>query len=342
VGMEPIELRTDSGRAAIFTISLDFELFWGVRDVIPLSRYEDRLRTVHVAVPRMLDLFREYGIRATWATVGFVFMESFDELQARRPTLLPAYRNPAFCPYRYSDAPVSRERAFHFAPELVQQILETPGQEVASHTLSHFYCLEEPRSLDAFRADLQGALDVARDKFGIRLKSLVFPRNQFSSAHAKVAAELGFVALRGNPEAWMYAARPWAEAGRAERAARLLDAYLPIARGLLHAQESTGGTWPVDVKASRFLRAHSPTLRHLEPLKLRRIRKEIRRAACDGRIYHLWWHPHNFGADLEVNLEGLRSILETFQEMKERHGMRSLSMAGAAEEILASNRVEAA
>jgi len=344
MGAEPIERwnLADQSRAGIFTISLDFELFWGVRDVIPLSHYEDRLRAVHRAVPRMLDLFQEYGIRATWATVGFLFMESFEELHARRPALLPAYRNAAFCPYRYSDAPESRERAIHFAPELIQQILETPGQEVGSHTLSHFYCLEEPRSLDAFRADLRGALDVARDKFGVRLKSLVFPRNQYSPAHANVAAELGFVAIRGNPESWMYVARAWDEAGRGARGARLLDAYVPVARGLLHTKEALRGTWPVDLKASRFLRGYSHALRHLEALKVRRIRRELRAAARSKRFYHLWWHPHNFGAQLEENLTNLRAILETFQEMKERYGMQSLSMADAAEQILSSNRVEAA
>lgn len=344
MGAESIEYRdlASEGRAGIFTISLDFELFWGVRDVVPLAQYEDRLRMVHQAVPRMLDLFREYGIRATWATVGFLFMESFEELHARRPALLPEYRNTAFCPYRYSENPESRDRALHFAPELIQRILETPGQELGSHTLSHFYCLEEPGSLDAFRADLQGALDVARDKFGVRLKSLVFPRNQYSPAHAKVAGELGFVAIRGNPKSWMYVARAWGEAGHTQRGARLLDTYAPVARGLLHTTEALQGTWPVDLKASRFLRGYSHALRHLEALKVRRIRGELRAAARSGRLYHLWWHPHNFGTHLEENLANLRAILETFQEMKARHGMRSLSMADAAEPTLDSSRVDAA
>src|SRR2546426_12614664 len=56
-----------------FIISLDFELFWGVRDVTTLDRYGANLRGVRDAIPAMLRLFSERGIRATWATVGFLF-----------------------------------------------------------------------------------------------------------------------------------------------------------------------------------------------------------------------------------------------------------------------------
>lgn len=330
------------GDAGIFTVSLDFELYWGVRDVIPLEHYADRLRKVREAVPRMLALFREFGIHATWATVGFLFMESFEELRARRPAVLPGYRKREFCPYAYSEGAGNKDRVFHFAPDLVQRIRETPGQEIASHTLSHFYCLEEPRSLEAFRADLQGAIDVAKEKHGLQLKSLVFPRNQYSPDHARVAGELGIRAIRGNPASWMYAPRSWDEGGPVDRGARLLDAYLPVARGLLHEKRALNATWPVDVKASRFLRAHSHPLRHVEALKLGRIKREMSAAARTGRLYHLWWHPHNFGVHLDENLRNLRELLETFQDMKERHGMRSLSMAEVAEHVFSSRRVVAA
>ena len=340
--MAPERRVRDDGNAGVFTVSLDFELYWGVRDVIPLEHYADRLRKVHEAVPRMLALFREYGIHATWATVGFLFLESFEELRARRPSVLPGYRKRDFCPYAYSDGAGTKDRVFHFAPELIQRILETPGQEIGSHTLSHFYCLEEPRSIDAFRADLQGAIDIARDKLGLQLKSLVFPRNQYSPEHAKIAGELGILAIRGNPSSWMYAPRSWEESGPVDRGARLLDAYLPVAGGLLHAKETLAASSPVDVKASRFLRPYAHALRHLEALKLGRIQRELRAAARTGRLYHLWWHPHNFGVRLEENLRNLRTLLETFQDMKERHGMRSLSMAEVAGHVLSSRRVVAA
>src|SRR5262245_13071649 len=54
-------------------ISLDFELHWGVRDKRPVDgSYRENLLGAREAIPRMLDLFEEFGIAATWATVGFL------------------------------------------------------------------------------------------------------------------------------------------------------------------------------------------------------------------------------------------------------------------------------
>ena len=35
-------------------------------------------------------------------------------------------------------------------------------------------------------------------------------------------------------------------------------------------------------------------------------------AAKTGSNYHLWWHPHNFGKDLEANLKFLEKILQHY------------------------------
>lgn len=46
-----------------------------------------------------------------------------------------------------------------------------------------------------------------------------------------------------------------------------------------------------------MLRPYSPRLSFLEGLRLRRIRHEMVHAAKKGELYHLWWHPYNFGAN---------------------------------------------
>ena len=60
-------------------VSLDFELFWGMLDVCPLEEYEDHVLGGRQAIPRMLRLFREHDIHATWAAVGFLFAENKEE-----------------------------------------------------------------------------------------------------------------------------------------------------------------------------------------------------------------------------------------------------------------------
>ena len=59
-----------------FVISLDFELFWGVKDSKDIGQYWDNLAGVHLAVPKLLETFEKYNIHARWATVGFLFFNS--------------------------------------------------------------------------------------------------------------------------------------------------------------------------------------------------------------------------------------------------------------------------
>ena len=91
-----------------------------------------------------------------------------------------------------------------------------------------------------------------------------------------------------------------------------------------------------NVRASRFLRPYNPRLAALEPLRLRRITRSLTRAARQGRIYHLWWHPHNFGTHLDANLGVLRRILDAFADLREREGMVSLSMDEVADRARAA------
>jgi hypothetical protein len=57
-------------------------------------------------------------------------------------------------------------------------------------------------------------------------------------------------------------------------------------------------------------------------------------AARRRRVFHLWWHPHNFGVNLQENLAFLRHILDHFRILQDRDGMRSMTMAAVADEVL--------
>jgi peptidoglycan/xylan/chitin deacetylase (PgdA/CDA1 family) len=322
---------SSSRSTGVFVISLDFELYWGLRDVVAFESYAANLRGVWHAVPRLLSLFEEYDVHATWATVGFLLLRDANELQAHRPSVLPRYVQQTLCPYQYiARDDIVLDRESHFAPELVSQILATRHQELATHTYSHFYCLEAPRSLEAFRSDLEVALNFARKRFGATLTSLVFPRNQYTAAHIEIAAALGITAYRGNPEPWMYAPRPHAKESIVQRGARLLDSYVPLTGNLTHSFESLGQRLPVNVPASRFLRPWSARLEKAERLRLRRILRELRDAAERKRVYHLWWHPHNFGCNLEQNIRALREILQAYAALHGSHGLRSQTMCEVA------------
>jgi len=314
-------------------ISLDFELHWGVRDKRTVVEDRERLLGGRAAVPALLELFADAGIHATWAIVGLLLAETKREMLARLPPTVP-YARAALSPYAVliDVGDSERDDPFHFAPSLIRRIVATPGQEIGTHTFSHYYCLEPGQTQAHFRADVAAAIGITRDKLGLVPASIVFPRNQVSEPHVAVCAELGLRAYRGNPEGWAYRARRDQDERLVRRGVRLVNAYLPIIRPR-HGGGPAGGSLPVNVTASRYLRPYAPGLRSLEPLREHRLATELTRAAHEQRIFHLWWHPDDFGLYVAENMAVVRRFLERFRALRERTGTESLTMREAADRL---------
>ena len=311
-------------------VSLDFELFWGMQDGWELSGYEDHVLGGRKAIPRMLELFQKHGIHATWATVGFQFAESEAEIRKYFPDQKPTYDNPALSSYRCfghigqneTDAPC------FYAPSLIEQIAATPGQEIGSHTFSHYYCREAGQTVEQFRADILAAKAVAADK-GYDLKSVVLPRNQCEPEYTQVLNELGFTAYRDEENDWIHEKikfRPLM------RLLRLADVYLPLTGQGGYVPEIENGI--VNLVGSRMYKPYFKPLAFLEGLKVHRIKKQMLHAAKNGLTFHLWWHPHNVGVHTDFHMNQLEAIFSYYDELKEKYGMRSLNMGEAAQEVL--------
>ncbi len=318
-------------------ISLDFELHWGVPDLVTAREYRARAPRLREAVPCLLKTFRARAIHATWATVGFLFHGTREELTAGLPRVRPGYADRRLDPYGLLDELGESEAddPSHYAASLVRDIAATPHQEVGTHTYSHYYGMEEGQTAEAFRADLEAAAAAAR-RLGITLRSLVFPRNQVNPAYLPICAQAGIVAYRGAGSHWLYRPRRYSEESQQRRAIRLADAYINLSGHHGHPM-NPAAQWPVDVPASRLLRTHLRPLGALEPLRLRRFEKDLEDAAVRGRMYHLWLHPEEFGSSLERNRAFLECVLDRYIRLRERYGMESMSMAEAADR-LASGR----
>jgi peptidoglycan/xylan/chitin deacetylase (PgdA/CDA1 family) len=311
-----------------FVISLDFELHWGVRDKTSVLECRDNLLGARAAIPQLLELFRRYQIHATWATVGFLFCRNRNELLASVPTILPQYEDTDLNPYTCLDQiGVDEENdPFHFAKSLIDLIADFPGQELGSHTFSHYYCLERGQPKDSFRQDLRMARRVASSQ-GLRMKSLVFPRNQCNTEYLEICKDEGFVSYRGNLDSYCYrAADDQGSTSLPKRALRYLDAYVPISKTSYKLPKGSSKQ-PVNIPASRFLRPYSAKLKYFERLRFRRIKNELTSAAESGEIYHLWWHPHNFGKNTSANLAFLEQILKHASHLKETTEFESLNMS---------------
>jgi Polysaccharide deacetylase len=309
-------------------ISLDFELHWGVRDVKTVGQYRENLLGVRLAVPAMLATFAEHEIHATWATVGFLFFNRRSDLMCALPVERPQYKDPRLSAYAEIEGIGEDEDRdpFHFGRKLLEQIRSSPHQEIGTHTFSHYHCLEPKQSLTAFRADLAAA-EQAAARFGVVLKSIVFPRNQYDNDHLRVCGEFGLKAFRGNPQSWYYRPRIEVEQTFAVRAARLLDSYWNLSSHNAYTLPDATGDLPINVPASRFLRPYNSRVPGAQVLQERRIKHDLTYAARHGLAYHLWWHPHNFGMNLRRNIGMLQRILAHVRTLGQRYGMQSKNMA---------------
>lgn len=324
-----------SDKHGTFIISLDFELFWGVHDVYKKEQYEQNVRGAHNVVLSLLEMFNQYRIHATWAVVGMIYCQNPEELTRILPAIKPTYQNEKLSSYNYFDHnPIGeKDQELFFAPYLIKRIATTPEQEIATHTFSHYYCLEDGQTMEQFSADLQLAQQISR-QHGRELKSIVFPRNQINENYIRECKRLGLTSYRGNEESWVYRLQSTEKKRYMKRALRMLDRYINIfGHQTFELPQQFSDALPLNIPSSRYLARCSERLKWLEGLRLKRILSDMTSAAQQGKAYHLWWHPHDFGRNTSKNLAFLEKILEHFLQLQKTYGFRSRNMNELALEI---------
>ena len=307
-------------------ISLDFELFWGVTDSRTIDNYGANIAGEWQAIPAILALFKKYEIHATWATVGMLMNKDFKQWSDLRPSDMPTYTRKFPSTYSISALVQDYPKLF-FAPALVEQILATDGQELASHTYSHFFCGEAGVTIEQFIADLD-CVKIIFAEYGVKPTSMVFPRNQIRDEYLHAILDARFTVYRGNQYEhlsqdlflkFQLYRTTW-------RALRFVDSYLPLTGN--HLSSLPNGTPKgqlLNIPASKFLR---PASKYplLDRMQINKVKSGMLGAAKTNGVFHLWWHPHNFGQCTEANLKNLEELLKYYQTLSQKYGMRSLSL----------------
>ena len=305
-------------------ISLDFELFWGVTDSKTIENYGANVEGEWQAIPAILALFTQYNVRATWATVGMLMCKDFKQWSEIRPSIMPAYTHESSSTYSMAKLAKNFPKLF-FARPLVEEIQATEGQELGSHSYSHFYCSDTNTTVEQFVADLECTKIIFNDCGVKQATSFVFPRNQTQEECIKVLSQAGFTAYRGNQNHWVYRDGT-SSYGFVGRLLRLADSYLPLTGSHVSLlPNNTPDNQLINIPATHFLRPVSG-YSAIDKLQLHRIKKGLLEAARTNGIFHLWWHPHNFGVNTEANLISLEKILKYYRELNSEYGMVSLSM----------------
>tara|TARA_B100001057_G_scaffold335675_1_gene336402 strand:- start:2700 stop:3617 length:918 start_codon:yes stop_codon:yes gene_type:complete len=297
-----------------FVISLDFELHWGVFDAYG-DKYNRNILGARKAIPKILELFKKYEIEATWATVGKLFNENRDEYNKYQPSLKPSYKDKSLNSYFCEIGEDEASDPLHYAPTLIRLISKYPGQEIACHTYSHYYCKAEGQSVEEFDQDVKLAIRIAKEKFNFNLKSFVFPKNEVNKEHIKVLKNNSIEIFRDSyPNKFSF--------NLLERLYRLFNTYFALSKFSKNFVQEKNGVKAI--YGDRFLRPYSKSF--MNKLMLRRIKNEMLEAARFNSIYHIWWHPHNFGQNLNQNLNNLEQILIHYTQLRNKYNMSSTSM----------------
>lgn len=305
-------------------ISLDFELLWGVFDKVDYRERANYFNETRWVIPRILRLFEDYKISCTWATVGMLFNKNWEEWNENIPEFLPQYDNSDLSAYQFGKSIQTKAtEKLCFAPNLIKMISQTEYQEIGTHTYSHYYCLEPGQEKEAFEADLIKCIEMAKG-MNLRLSSLVFPRNQYNKDYLELCFEQGINNVRTNPSSWY-----WKNPEKntlIQKVFRTGDAYLGLNSNSYASTDIKKSTNGLRLQnASRFLRPVSK-FDFMNKQRIRRISKEMEYAAKQGEIYHLWWHPHNFGGSPDKSLRDLQLILEHFKRLNLAYSFQSKSM----------------
>ena len=297
----------------VFTLSLDFELIWGALDKRGPDGFRKpcEIERQHV-IARLLQLFVEFKLPATWCVVGHLMLDHCDcKNGVKHPSIVPP--NHSWMRDWFAHDPCGDEKSFplFYGRSLVEKIRDCAvPQEIGSHSFSHVIFGDPGCSLETARTELAACLEAARE-LGIEMRSFVFPRN--SIGHLNALRDHGFRIFRGLEPHW-YNQLP---SRMIQRLARLSAVFLAMEPPVGVPERTAEGLWNIPASMLYFP-MHG--LRRRVPLNLRvaRARKGLDAAVRSKKIFHLWFHPTNLSDEMETMFQGLRKIFEYASNLREQ------------------------
>jgi hypothetical protein len=212
--------------------------------------------------PLILSMLDDYGVPITWATVGHLFLECCTRSAcglAHPDMLRPLDSDGTWDGDWYACDPCSnvREAPAWYAPDLIQQIVESPiPHDIGTHSFSHINFRAQYASRDLVSRELAECVKVMQP-LGVRPRSLVFPQNRDEYAYLPELAAAGVVVVRHR-----------------DRASKVKLSYPErLAAGVYRIYES------MNLRIAK----------HYDYLQ--KVKIFIRKAIARRAVYALWFHP---------------------------------------------------
>jgi hypothetical protein len=307
----------------VFTISIDFELIWGTLDLFGPERFRHACEIERaVVIGRLLELFEEFEIPATWCVLGHLFLERCSpENGSKHPELIRPTHSWHPGDWFQHDPGGSEETAsIFFGRSLVEKIRACPViQEIGCHSFSHAIFGDAGCSPETAESEIAACVRTAGE-MGIQMRSFAFPRNEVG--HLDVLGRYGLTCYRG-PEPHWYEQSSWPM--MIKRMGRLWDVLTAAEPPVALPELTESGLCNLPGSMIYFpmhgIRRYIPI-----SLRVRRAVKGLNAAWRQKRIFHLWFHPTNFADGLEAMFSGLRRILEHADSLRARGAISILPM----------------
>ncbi|MEK7650714.1 MAG: hypothetical protein AAB364_02500 [Patescibacteria group bacterium] len=281
----------------IFTISIDHELAWGYVDRKIDSKQRSLIKQEYLIVERLVKLFEQYQVSATWAIVGRLLEPVAEE--------------------GHLDLWFDSRRTI----ELINN--SKVSQEIGSHSYGHIIYNEVDQRI--VELDLQNAKRV-HDKHGLPFHSFVFPRNQVRWLGSLRSS--GLVCYRGNSRKWFDAV----PLRLVKRFCRWLDYFLP---SVYTVRPHIADNGLVNIPDSLLLLGRDGLRRLVSPgLMIAKMNAGLDRAVARREVFHLWFHPSNFSYDVENQFKILEALLERARNLRDQGKIEILTMKEIADKVL--------
>jgi hypothetical protein len=308
-----------------FIFSLDTELAWGYFDLDDARKrlFSPDGTRERQSIARLLDIFDEYGIVATWAVIGHLFYDAC-ELCAVCPVKDWQGKYLSYAEIYQTDHPL------WYGADIIQTLLTRGARhEIAFHGYTHRTFDETTMSQKEARLEVQEWLRAGMPK-GVVPRSVVFPRNRVG--HLDVFERAGFICYRG-PKAHP----PTYGIPFLGKVLNRLDLAFQIYTPPVYSP-SVDSSGLVNLPASQWLFGFDRCVETildgvgLHRVRIRRLIDGVRKAADQRGLIHIWAHPFEFRSDKDF--DKLRYLLNAVGEEIAQGRMQSVGMAELARWVI--------
>jgi peptidoglycan/xylan/chitin deacetylase (PgdA/CDA1 family) len=304
-------------KKGVFCLSIDLELLWG-RRAGDYASFKSSVLKERRIIDQILNMCKKNKIHVTWATVGHVFLDSCEvKNDIRHPEIIRNTQLHGMSDWFSVDPGSSSIRNPEwYGADILAKILDTPFQEIGSHSFSHINFDKKYTSTLSAASEIKACVAIAK-KMKLQLISFVYPYNCID--HLEILKKYGFLCFRGKERHW-YSAFP----SFLEKSFQLLDLFLPIAPSICNPEYDRG---LLNIQGSYYFLSHRGFRKFIpRGVRFGKAKIGIEKAIEKKEVFHMWFHPIDIISKENALLKELEQILEYVGDKVKKGTLSSKTM----------------